>query len=516
MGLLVGIIFASYGLKNAEAWTSPKPFHRTSPVSSSVSVPTPVSTPLYVARDATDKDKDTSVDAVIRSCKSACASAVLSGLLLLFPGPIGMSTSTDSPFSLLLPARAAETTTINIGSNSNSVMLASESESVQVSALDQVWTLINKYYIDRTFNGQDWDAAYDKYKVPYAKTTNEEQQMGLITEMVKSLGDKYSRMLDREMYTAIQKYDLIGVGVTLMPNSAKQIIVGAPPIAGSAADKAGLKVGDFVTAVNSIPTGGRTAFDIIDQVSENPSAKTISMTIRHKDNTGTDGTEVTMQRLFQEVKNPIKFKISETRSDGTKVGYVRISEFNSLVKAKLEEALKSLEASGANAYVIDLRMNTGGAFQSAVEISSLFLEDRVATTVIDSGNTQLPFRTAKGRLAIDATDPVAVWIDGYSASASEVLAGALHDNCRAVLMGDKSFGKGLIQAVYGLDNGAGLVLTVAHYATPDGTDIQGVGIFPDIQGHVPLPLPGMSTDTSGVDFNDIRSRLDPSICHAPE
>jgi C-terminal processing protease CtpA/Prc len=107
-------------------------------------------------------------------------------------------------------------------------------------------------------------------------------------------------------------------------------------------------------------------------------------------------------------------------------------------------------------------------------------------------------------------------MDGPSASASEVLAGALHDNCRAVLMGDKSFGKGRIQAVYGLDNGAGLVLTVARYVTSGGTDNQGVGLIPDIQGHVPLLLPGMSTDTSGVDFNDIKSRLDPSMCRLPE
>lgn len=338
--------------------------------------------------------------------------------------------------------------------------------------------------------------------------------MKLITEMVASLGDKYSRILDKSQYAAIQKFDLIGVGVTLMPNQNKEIIVGSPPVPKSASETAGLKVGDRVLAINGISTNGRTAFDIIDQIAENPNAETVTMTIGRKG--GKIVEDVTMARAFQEVKDPIRYKITETRSDGTKIGFVRILEFNALVKTKLEDALRQLEAEGANAYVIDLRMNTGGAFQSAVEISSLFMQDKVATYVVDSTGAQIPFPTPKSRLAIDKEDPMVLWIDGTSASASEVLAGALHDNCRAAIMGDKSFGKGLIQAVYGLKNGAGLVLTVARYVTPGGSEIQGIGITPDIKGGVPLPLPGISTDTTKVDFKDIAKRLDQSRCTVPD
>ena len=314
------------------------------------------------------------------------------------------------------------------------------------------------------------------------------------------------------LFRSIQKFDLIGVGVTLMPDQNKQIIVGSPPVPKSASDVAGLQVGDRVTAINGLSTDGRTAFDIIDQIGENPNAKTVTMTILR------DGksNDVTMDRAFLEVKDPIRYKISETRSDGTKVGFVRILEFNALVKTKLEDALRDLEAQGANAYVIDLRMNTGGAFQSAVEISSLFMQDRVATYVVDSSGAEIPFKTTKSRLAIDKEDPMVIWVDGSSASASEVLAGALHDNCRAAVMGDKSFGKGLIQAVYGLKNGAGLVLTVARYVTPGGNEIQGIGITPDIKGGVPLMLPGLSTDTSKVDFKEIANRLGPSMCTVPQ
>jgi carboxyl-terminal processing protease len=359
----------------------------------------------------------------------------------------------------------------------------------------------------------------EKYLKQEKESNNDDKSMQLITSMTQSLGDKYSRILDKQAYEGIQKYDLIGVGVTLMPDSEKCIVVGAPPIAGSAAEKAGLKLNDYVLAINGISTTGRTAFDIIDQISENPTAKTVTMTIRSPPSPSDPPNEdsirsVTMERSFAEVTNPVKYTLSETRSDGTKVGYIRIKEFNSLVKGKLEEALSDLEGKGANAYVLDIRHNPGGAFQSAVEISSLFLQDRVATYVVDSNKVELPFRIPSGRLLVNPEDPIAIWIDSGSASASEVLAGSLHDNCRAVVMGETSFGKGLVQAVYGLKNGAGLVLTVAKYITPDGTDIQGSGIKPDIPGHLPLALPPfLSSDTSQVDFRDVSKRLD--ACSVP-
>ena len=387
------------------------------------------------------------------------------------------------------------------------------------TVVDEAWNLIDKYYIDRSFNGQDWKQVHNKYRNLVAKQGKSDEsgiELKLVTEMVSSLGDKYSRILDPKQYAAIQKFDLIGVGATLMPNDAKQIIVGSPPIAGSAAAQVGLQVGDRVTAINGVSTTDRTAFDIIDQISDNPNAPTVTFSVLKKDSDENDApVEYQLPREFQQVKNTIRYKITERRDDGTTVGFIKILEFNSLVKAKLEEALQELSAQGANAYVLDLRQNTGGAFQSAVEISSLFVSDSVATYVRDNTEKSLAFRTQTDKLAIRPTDPIVLWIDGFSASASEVLAGSLHDNCRAVLMGDKSFGKGLIQAVYGLQNGAGLVLTVAKYVTPNGNEIQGVGLTPDIEKGVPLPIPGLSADTSKIDFGQVKSRLDPSYCKVP-
>jgi carboxyl-terminal processing protease len=185
------------------------------------------------------------------------------------------------------------------------------------------------------------------------------------------------------------------------------------------------------------------------------------------------------------------------------------------VKPKLEDAINTLKKEGANAYVVDLRGNPGGAFQSAVEIAGIFVNDKIATTVVDGNQVEMPFKTSKDKALIEDQIPMVLWLDGGSASASEVLAGALHDTCRSVTMGQKSYGKGLIQAVYGLKNGTGLVLTVAKYVTPNGSEIQGVGIVPDIEAKLPfLLIPGFSSDTSKVDFQEISNRLE--MCLAEE
>lgn len=466
-----------------------------------------------------DKHRTSDFESKIKSLVALSTSSIAALLISFFAGPmIDASPISSSPAQHLhliqAPAYAAAPVVsgTSIDMKTGPRKQAAESTPASTTVLDEVWGKIDKYYIDRTFNGQDWNKVRAAYQLLLQKQTSNDDTaiMALTRKMVNSLGDRYSRILDKNEYAAIQKFDLIGVGVTLMPSEVdKQIIVGSPPVAGSASDRAGLRVGDRITKINSISTSGRTAFDIIDQIAENPNAATVAMTVQRD---GEPERTITMERTFQEVKNPIQYKISETRPDGTKVGLVRISEFNSLVKPKLEQALQSLEDEGANAYVLDIRSNTGGAFQSAVEISGLFLDDKVATTVVDSTKASLPFRTTKGKMAVDATDPLVVWIDGRSASASEVLAGSLHDNCRAILMGEKSFGKGMIQAVYGLKNGAGLVLTVARYMTPSGSDIQGIGISPDIAGHVSIPIPGFSTDTSMVNFEDVKERL--AMCHS--
>lgn len=475
----------------------------------------------------TDHDDDKMVQQLARG--GLAFVAALTGFVCVPPPPTTTTTSAH-PFGFTLPRMTAGATELvrtvpgimttptdaTTASSMSSRSLAStltlalaqqqqqqHPETTPQNAVDEAWTLINKYYIDRTFQGQDWDAI--KVEYDQALRRKPDQETKLLTEMVQSLQDKYSRVLSAEQYAAIQKYDLIGVGATLMPDAERQIVVGAPPIPGSAAAVAGLRVGDIVQAVNGQSTEGRTAFDIIDQIAgEDVNADTITLTIRKAGDGAGEAVDYTLDRAFQKVKNPIQYKITEKRSDGTVVGYVRISEFNALIKPKLERALKDLFTNmGANALVLDLRGNGGGAFQSAVEISSLFLNQQIATYVVDGTMAEIPFSSAADHVMVDTQTPLVVWMDGRTASASEVFAAALHDNCRATLAGTPSFGKGLIQAVYGLQNGDGLVLTVAKYVTPKHDEIQGIGLRPDVEGMVPSTLiPGLYTsDTSLVDFH---------------
>jgi len=373
------------------------------------------------------------------------------------------------------------------------------------TALEEIWQLADKYYLDRNFNNQNWKNVREKYVAQLGTSQDEGLEMKLASEMVSTLGDKYSRVLDKKAYSDIQKYDLIGVGATLMPDENKNIKVGAPPVQGSAAYKAGIQYGDIITAVDGHKTAGRSSFDIIDQINDEPNKKELTFSVYRPE--AELSFDVTLPRVFQQVRNPISYSVSEKRDDGTIVGYIRIAEFNSLVNKKLKDALLDLENNmHANAYVIDIRSNPGGAFQSAVEISSFFLNEKIATSVVDNNKQNIPFKTSMGNTIVDDNHPVVLWIDGNSASAAEVFASALHDNCRALIMGkQKSFGKGLIQAVYGLKNGSGLVLSVAKYITPSGNDIQGNGISPDIaSNNLPnfLVVAFFNPDTSNVNFHD--------------
>lgn len=407
----------------------------------------------------------------------------------------------------------------DVPASSISVTTSSVSADVDVAphgappAYDETWNLVRKYALDRSYNGQNWDEAYSKYTGDILASSDDEGRvMGAVDDLVSSMGDKYTRLLDRDAYARIQKFDLIGVGATLMPDpKTQEIVVGAPPVSKSSADLAGLKAGDVILAVNGMQTKDRTAFDIIDQISDDPSDNMITFTVRSSDGM----KELVLKREFPEVRDPVSYRVSESRPDGTKVGYVRIAEFNSLVKPRMEAALRDLESNDVNAYVVDVRGNPGGAFQSAIEIAGLFMNDKLATDVVDGNGVDLKFRTSKDKVVIGESDPLAIWVDGGSASASEVLAGALRDNCRAVVMGSTSFGKGLVQAVYGLKNGYGLVLTVAKYLTPGGTDINKIGIVPDVSKEVALPpapgfVPVFGSDTSRVDFEDVTKRM--AIC----
>ncbi|KAG5176587.1 ClpP/crotonase-like domain-containing protein [Tribonema minus] len=354
------------------------------------------------------------------------------------------------------------------------------------------------FYLDRSHNGNDWSQVRERYRAEI--NSGKMNQRQATKEMLNLLGDKYTRLISAQVYESLSKYDMLGAGVMLSPNSEGRLSVAAlpmavlaegrlsvaaPPMAASAAEKRGIVKGDLVTAINGMPTATMTSFDVIEFLSKYQEP-TITFTITKPD--GGSERVVELQRSFQKVSDP--------------VGYMRIKEFNAVVVDKVREALVDLQAQGADEYILDLRGNGGGAFQSALGIASLFMENAPITYVVDGDGKKVGFNTKTD--AVNTSAPLVVWIDRKSArrgasgiysstelhaglcgpahsldlmrpvicSAFEVLAGALHDDCRALLMGTRSFGKGLIQAVYGLSDGSGLIVTVARYETPRGTNIQ--------------------------------------------
>ncbi|CAM9535163.1 unnamed protein product [Chrysoparadoxa australica] len=339
---------------------------------------------------------------------------------------------------------------------------------------EETWQFTSKFFVDRSFNGQDWQQVHDKFKAKIA--SGKQSESDAAAEMVSLLGDKYSRVVPPIIYSALSKYDLVGVGLMLSPNDQGQLAVTSDPVRNSSASKNGIKKGDLILGINGRSTSQMSSFDVIDFLSKYREPK-ITFTVIHDGQDPEQGRDIELKRAFEKVSNPIKYAL--TARSGHKVGYIAVSEFNAVVIDKLREAVSNLQSNGADEFVLDLRGNGGGAFQTALGIAGLFMDDKPITSVVDGDGKKIAFNTDPDKSLTSA--PLVVLIDKKSASASEVLASALQDDCRALLQGSKSFGKGLIQAVYGLADGSGLILTVAKYETPRGFSIQGTGIAPDVQ-----------------------------------
>lgn len=160
------------------------------------------------------------------------------------------------------------------------------------------------------------------------------------------------------------------------------------------------------------------------------------------------------------------------------MGYIRLKEFNALARRDLTTAMRRLKDAGASHFVLDLRDNPGGLVQAGIEIAKLFLEGGSTVTYTVGRDLDLQKSIIAESPAL-ITMPLMVLVNGRTASASEIVAAALHDNCRAILVGERTFGKGLIQSVYELDDGSAVVVTVGKYVTPSHVDIDGNGIEPD-------------------------------------
>lgn len=286
--------------------------------------------------------------------------------------------------------------------------------------------------------------------------------------MLNSLEDTYAVYYDPTQYGELkqdQKGEFFGIGVSIGLNKdgqpyASRVFEDTP------ASRAGIRTGDVFTAVGS---QRKAKWDLEQFVG----------LVR-----GPIGTKVTLE-VTRAGKAPFSVTLARDRisvpNTMTKVygevGYVRLMTFNERSSADVAEAIKGFDAKGATGYILDLRQNPGGLLRSAVDVVSLFVEEGVVVRVDERGKKE-ELDYASGRPI--TTKPLVVLVDGGSASASEIVTGALKDYSRAIIVGEKTYGKGSVQSIEPLANGGAVKLTIAHYLTPLKHVINGIGITPDV------------------------------------
>lgn len=341
----------------------------------------------------------------------------------------------------------------------------------QEKVIAEVWRIVNYAYVDNTFNHQNWWFVREStLKKP---VESREEAYAAIDAMLASLEDPFTRHLEPDQYRTLQvstSGELTGVGLQIALDGETGDLQVVAPIAGSPAEQAGIKPRDRILEIDGVTT---------KQISLDEAANRMR---------GAVGTSVTL-RIARSGQDPQDIKVvrdrislnpvvAELRSPpgSLPVGYIRLNQFNGNAAQEVAHAIADLEKQGADGYILDLRNNPGGLLQEGIEIARQWINDGIIVYTVNRQGIMGSFDAKSSALT---QDPLVVLVNGGSASASEILAGALQDNHRAVLVGEKTFGKGLIQSLFDLSDGSGLAVTVAKYETPNHHDINKLGIVPD-------------------------------------
>ena len=337
----------------------------------------------------------------------------------------------------------------------------------------QSWRIVNQSYLDETFNHQNWWKLREKYvKKPLR---DREETYIAIEEMLGTLGDPFTRLLRPEQYRSLQvntSGELSGVGLQININPQTKLIEVISPLAGSPAEAAGIEPRDNILEIDGVSTKTIT----LDEAAAKMRGKIgTKVSLRVQSSQDKDAKPRTISIVRDRISlNPVYTALDTSTEQ--KVGYVRLNQFSANAAKEIAHGVSELEKKGAEAYILDLRNNPGGLLQAGVEIARMWLDDG---TIVYTVNRQGALGSFDSNSEILTKDPLVVLVNQGTASASEILAGALQDNERALLVGEKTFGKGLIQSLFELPDGSGLAITVAKYETPNHTDINKLGIMPD-------------------------------------
>lgn len=330
---------------------------------------------------------------------------------------------------------------------------------------EKTWRVIYNDYYDSSLNHQDWS----RWKIRYQdKIKTDDDAKVAINTMIASLNEPYTRYMNKkdfeDLTTSITS-KIYGIGVNIYSKSGKIEVFNVIP--STPADLAGIKQGDIITAVNGKDIHGMNVSEVASLV-RGPENSIVEVTVLR------DGKKIvkTIKRKEIKIKN-VKSSILDNH-----IGYIQIVSFMGGTTAS--EFLEALEnTKNADSLILDLRGNTGGLLDNAVFIANLFIrEGKIVDIIYRNGHR----KTIQANSAdVIQNKPLVVLVNSASASASEILSGALKDYKKAKLVGKKTFGKGLVQKVVPLPNQTGVNITIARYLTPNGTDINKLGIKPDIE-----------------------------------
>ena len=340
--------------------------------------------------------------------------------------------------------------------------------------IDHVWQIVYRDFLDSSgkFERSNWINLRKEFLAKKYSDNNEAYDA--IRDMLSNLDDPYTRFLDPKEFNQMRidtSGELTGVGIQIAKDKESDSIIIISPIEGTPAYEAGIKAKDMILSIDNVSTKGLNIEDAVKLIRGRRGTKVKLEILR---NGNSFYKSLSRERI--ELKS-VTSKINETK-DGLLIGYVRLKQFNANASREMKDTLKDLEIKKVSGYVLDLRSNPGGLLESSIDISRQFIDKGIIVSTLSKDGLR---ETKRGNGKALTKKPLIVLVNEGSASASEIVSGAIRDNNRGKLVGKKTFGKGLVQSMRTLVDGSGLTVTVAKYLTPNGTDINKFGITPDIE-----------------------------------